>query len=299
MTKFDSLAITAMTENTDYDLYTYESQPYADSRPEHCALIARLRGFSPPALESIRCLEIGCASGNNILPLAVLHPASTFVGIDSASSQIARAEELKAKLSLTNIEFRHAQFEQFGSELGTFDYISPEQARDPRAADVRSDIYSLGCTLYFMLVGKPPFPVGSALQKLLRHNGVDPPDVRLFRPELPPAIGPLLGKMLAKRPVQRQQSAEELVAEIERMARDLGYDIGSSAVDLTLAHGTPRPAWMNWAATRAPPPRRWTRCRPWCRARSPKVAPSPCRASARLPAAPVPSVRSAIRRPRK
>lgn len=136
-----------------------------------------------------------------------------------------------------------------GVTLGTFDYISPEQARDPRAADVRSDIYSLGCTLYFMLVGKPPFPDGSALQKLLRHNGVDPPDVRLFRPELPPAIGPLLGKMLAKRPVQRQQSAEELVAEIERMARDLGYDIGSSAVDLTLAQSTPRPAWMNWAAT--------------------------------------------------
>lgn len=136
-----------------------------------------------------------------------------------------------------------------GVTLGTFDYISPEQARDPRAADVRSDIYSLGCTLYFMLVGKPPFPDGSALQKLLRHNGVDPPDVRLFRPELPPAIGALLGKMLAKRPVQRQQSAEELVAEIERMARDLGYDIGSSAVDLSLAQGAPRPAWVNWAAT--------------------------------------------------
>lgn len=136
-----------------------------------------------------------------------------------------------------------------GVTLGTFDYISPEQARDPRAADVRSDIYSLGCTLYFMLVGKPPFPDGSALQKLLRHNGVDPPDVRLFRPELPPAIGPLLGKMLAKRPVQRQQSAEELVAEIERMARDLGYDIGNAVVDLSQSQNAQSPAWMNWAAT--------------------------------------------------
>jgi serine/threonine protein kinase len=136
-----------------------------------------------------------------------------------------------------------------GVTLGTFDYISPEQARDPRAADVRSDIYSLGCTLYFMLVGKPPFPDGSALQKLLRHNGVDPPDVRLFRPELPPAIGTLISKMLAKRPVQRQQSAEELIGEIERLARDLGYDIGSAAVDVTLAHAASRPAWWNWAAT--------------------------------------------------
>ena len=140
-----------------------------------------------------------------------------------------------------------------GVTLGTFDYISPEQARDPRAADVRSDIYSLGCTLYFMLVGKPPFPDGSALQKLLRHNGVDPPDVRLFRPELPPSIGALLVKMLAKRPVQRQQSAEELIAEIERLARDLGYDIGSATVELAQTHTVNRPAWLNWTATIAAP----------------------------------------------
>ena len=136
-----------------------------------------------------------------------------------------------------------------GVTLGTFDYISPEQARDPRAADVRSDIYSLGCTLYFMLAGKPPFPDGSALQKLLRHNGVDPPDIRLFRPELPPAIGPLLGKMLAKRPVQRQQTAEELVSEIDRIARDLGLDIGTAPGDLAPAASTARSAWVGWSAS--------------------------------------------------
>lgn len=136
-----------------------------------------------------------------------------------------------------------------GVTLGTFDYISPEQARDPRAADVRSDIYSLGCTLYFMLAGKPPFPDGSALQKLLRHNGVDPPDIRLFRPELPPAIGPLLGKMLAKRPVQRQQTAEELVGEIDRLARDLGLDIGAAPGELTTASSVTRSAWAAWSAS--------------------------------------------------
>src|SRR5688500_19575313 len=87
-----------------------------------------------------------------------------------------------------------------GVTLGTFDYISPEQARDPRSADVRSDLYSLGCTLYFMLAGQPPFPDGTALQKLLRHNADEPPDVRLFRPELPPRVTALLSRMLAKRP---------------------------------------------------------------------------------------------------
>jgi serine/threonine-protein kinase len=54
-----------------------------------------------------------------------------------------------------------------GTTLGTFDYISPEQAKDPRSVDVRSDIYSLGCTLYHMLTGEPPYPEGTVLQKLL------------------------------------------------------------------------------------------------------------------------------------
>ena len=62
-----------------------------------------------------------------------------------------------------------------GMTLGTFDYISPEQARDPRAADVRSDLYSLGCTMFFMLVGRPPFAEGTMVQKLLQHQQAAPP----------------------------------------------------------------------------------------------------------------------------
>ncbi|MCE9526874.1 MAG: serine/threonine protein kinase [Planctomycetales bacterium] len=110
-----------------------------------------------------------------------------------------------------------------GVTLGTFDYISPEQARDPRIADSRSDIYSLGCTLYFMLAGRPPFPDGTALQKLLWHSGEDPPDPRLFRPELPTQVIRLLEKMLAKRPAQRPQSPRELMAEITAVADALGF----------------------------------------------------------------------------
>ena len=73
-----------------------------------------------------------------------------------------------------------------GVTLGTFDYISPEQARDPRHADVRSDLYSLGCTLYFMLSGRPPFPEGTVLQKLLQHQADEPPDPRhLACPDVP------------------------------------------------------------------------------------------------------------------
>jgi eukaryotic-like serine/threonine-protein kinase len=109
-----------------------------------------------------------------------------------------------------------------GVTLGTFDYISPEQARDPRIADVRSDIYSLGCTLFYMLTGQPPFPEGTALQKLLQHNSDEPPDVRLFRPELSPRVAQLLTRMLAKRPSQRHQSAPELIADLMGLAEQLG-----------------------------------------------------------------------------
>jgi serine/threonine protein kinase len=109
-----------------------------------------------------------------------------------------------------------------GVMLGTFDYISPEQARDPRAADVRSDLYSLGCTLFYMLTGQPPFPEGTALQKLLRHNTDEPPDLRQFRPELSPRITAIVEKLLAKKPSQRHQSPDELIADIRLVGHQFG-----------------------------------------------------------------------------
>ncbi|MFZ5831920.1 MAG: serine/threonine-protein kinase [Planctomycetota bacterium] len=109
-----------------------------------------------------------------------------------------------------------------GVTLGTFDYISPEQARDPRSADVRSDIYSLGCTLFFMLTGRPPFPQGTVLQKLLQHQAEQPPDVRQFRPELPDEVSRVLRKMLAKDPRGRHHSPSLLIQDLEAVAQQAG-----------------------------------------------------------------------------
>src|SRR6185295_12143805 len=109
-----------------------------------------------------------------------------------------------------------------GVTLGTFDYISPEQARDPRTADVRSDIYSLGCTLYFMLTGRPPFPEGTVLQKLLQHNSDDPIDPREYNPNLPDAVTTILRKMLAKDPQRRYQTPGDLIADLLHLAERLG-----------------------------------------------------------------------------
>jgi len=109
-----------------------------------------------------------------------------------------------------------------GVTLGTFDYISPEQARDPRNADQRSDIYSLGCTLFFMLTGRPPFPEGTVLQKLLQHQGIEPPDVLELRPELPEEISPFLAKMMAKEPRRRFQQPAELIEALQGLAEQIG-----------------------------------------------------------------------------
>ena len=109
-----------------------------------------------------------------------------------------------------------------GVTLGTFDYISPEQARDPRNADIRSDIYSLGCTFFFMLAGQPPFPEGTVLQKLLQHQGDEPPDIRQFRPELPEESSRVLRTMMAKSPQQRYAGPAELVADLLLLAEQIG-----------------------------------------------------------------------------
>ncbi|NQW12597.1 MAG: serine/threonine protein kinase, partial [Alphaproteobacteria bacterium] len=109
-----------------------------------------------------------------------------------------------------------------GTTLGTFDYIAPEQARDPRNADGRSDIYSLGCTMYHMLTGRPPYPEGTALQKLLDHQGKSPPDPRTLNSSVPEEIAAIMRKMMANDPDARYQAPGLLLNDLIQMAQILG-----------------------------------------------------------------------------
>jgi putative intracellular protease/amidase len=96
-----------------------------------------------------------------------------------------------------------------GAVLGTPDYIAPEQARASHTADIRADIYSLGCTLYFLLAGQPPFPEGSGIEKVLSHLEGAPVPLAQLRKDLPPALLPVLARMMARDPAERYQTPVE------------------------------------------------------------------------------------------
>jgi hypothetical protein len=98
---------------------------------------------------------------------------------------------------------------QMGRMLGTIDYIAPEQAQDARNADIRADIYSLGCTLYFALTGKPPFEGADMIEKLGPRVTGEAPWVRTVRPDVPPALEEVLRKLMARLPADRYQTPAE------------------------------------------------------------------------------------------
>lgn len=124
---------------------------------------------------------------------------------------LARKESDNASADLTSA----------GTTLGTFDYISPEQAKDPRNVDVRSDIYSLGCTLYHMLTGEPPYGEGTVLQKLLDHSGKNVPDPAAINKQLPNELSLIVQKMMASDPADRYQTPEELMYHLMQVAGQL------------------------------------------------------------------------------
>jgi serine/threonine protein kinase len=98
---------------------------------------------------------------------------------------------------------------------GTPDFMAPELAHDPDAADVRSDLYSLGCTFFYLLTGDVPFPGESWTEKLLRHHFDRPPSVRDLQPEVPAAVTGIIRRLLAKEPNDRFQTPLELIRALD------------------------------------------------------------------------------------
>ncbi len=126
-----------------------------------------------------------------------------------------------------------------GQMLGTPDFIAPEQITDAQSADIRADIYSLGCTLYHLLTGQPPFRRETLYDVLQAHQSAAAPLVNLVRPEVPVALAALVAKMMAKEPRRRFQTpaevAEALVPFMKKRALDVDDPRFSTSPDSPLS----------------------------------------------------------------
>jgi predicted Ser/Thr protein kinase len=156
----------------------------------------------------------------------VVQPNGTVKLVDMGLARLQRADATADEITASEVI------------LGTFDYISPEQAKNPRSADVRSDLYSLGCTMYFLLTGSPPFPRDSALQKLLSHTGEAPPDPCDLRPDLDPAVTVLVHRLMAKDPDRRFQTPREFTAQLILLSTELSIPLGGRKTRLWVERPT-------------------------------------------------------------
>ena len=157
----------------------------------------------------------------------LLTPAGVVKILDMGLARLDRRADDEASSTMT----------QEGAVMGTLDYIAPEQAMDSHDVDVRADLYSLGCTLYFLLTGKVPFPGGEALQKLLKHRLDEPVPVEQLRRDVPPGVAAVVRRLMAKRPEDRYQTPAEAAAALASAAHGKG-----STSDTFLTAAMPAPA---------------------------------------------------------
>lgn len=158
-----------------YDLLPYESKPFAQSQPARLGALARLFGLEAAPMENARVLELGCASGGNIIPHAALYPNATFVGVDLARTQVAAGRARIERMGLDNVEILCKSFTEIGEELGAFDYIIchgvyswvPPQVQDAIMRVVRARLSPVGvaCISYNVHPGwRMMQPLRDALQ---------------------------------------------------------------------------------------------------------------------------------------
>lgn len=127
-----------------------------------------------------------------------------------------------ARIEHSDPESDHRNLTQSGRVMGTVDFMAPEQALDAKRADHRADIYSLGCTLHFLLSGQTLSPEGSLAMKLLWHQNTPVPSLRIDVPYASKRLDALFQRMLAKRPEDRPQSVDAVLVELQACQAEVG-----------------------------------------------------------------------------
>jgi serine/threonine-protein kinase len=194
-----------------------------------------------------------------------IKPGNLLVTGGSASAQTSHPNPLssrKKEFSVVKIldlglarlgtnELGESTVTQEGTVLGTPDFIAPEQARDTHGCDHRADLYSLGCTFYYLLTGKVPFPGGTLAQKLLQHQLDEPKPIQQLRSDVPIEVSNIIKKLMAKHPEDRYQSGASLVADLAT--------VPTSPMQKAIEAGANLPATgdtvTNWSSIFNPPSR--------------------------------------------
>ncbi|QDU63274.1 Serine/threonine-protein kinase PknB [Planctomycetes bacterium Pan216] len=168
----------------------------------------------PLACECLRQASIGLQFAHDA---GLLHrdikPANLFV---TWSGQTGRplVKILDLGLSLIMSDSGMERLTQSGQILGTPDYIAPEATRNAKAADERSEIYSLGCTFFELLTGKPPFQGKNMLETMLKRLQEDAPALRTVRADAPPELEAIVNQMLQRDPEERYQRPDDVASAI-------------------------------------------------------------------------------------
>jgi serine/threonine protein kinase len=184
-------------------------------------------------------------------------------GITGASEQVPRVSggsdpdtTLKSTLKIVDIGLSRALFDEGelttdkvdltreGTLLGTMNYMAPEQARDPHSADIRADIYGLGCVLYEMLAGQPPFPDKNLAKQIRRHAEETPRPLVEAAPGTPAALDAIVQKMLAKDPAMRHLTPGQAIKDLRNVLGSLGNPTVAAAPD------RPLKTFLTWLETR-------------------------------------------------
>lgn len=179
------------------------------------------RGKLPPA-EAVRLIYQALQGVQHIHSQGLVHrdlkPANMMLIGASPDST------LHATLKILDIGLGRTLFDETAGDvdltsegvlLGTPDYMSPEQGRDPRSIDIRADIYSLGCVLYHLLAGQPPFPDTNIISQMIRHTTETPKPLKTFNPAVSEGLQQIVNWMMAKEAAQRYPTPERAAGALQ------------------------------------------------------------------------------------
>jgi serine/threonine protein kinase len=201
----------------DLDKLVSRGGPMALKLALHCAIQAA-RGMEAAHAQGVVHRDI---KPGNIM----IDPAGAVRVLDLGLARVIEASSQIGQTAAGNLT-------QSGAFMGTVDFLAPEQANDAKSADARADIYSLGCTLFFLLTGKPPFQGDTVLKRLLAHQERPAPSLRAARPEVSDLVEDTYLKMMSKRPSDRPQSMSEVVMALEACCRVTARETGDVSADL-------------------------------------------------------------------